>query len=187
MSAITAKTLTAEEFFLLPEPRDGGKQELVRGEVVAVSSPGFEHGEIQIAVGTLIKNFLRKHRIGRVVSESGVITERGPDTVLGPDLSYYSKERVPLEERIVGYHTVAPDLCIEILSPSNPKRKMRTKIEDYFRVNVLMVWVIDPEDRSLTILKAPNSKEGRTFYEDAQIDGGDVLPGFTCKVSECFE
>ncbi len=72
MSTVASKLLTAEEFFQLPMPKDGSKQELVHGEVIVMTRPGFEHGEIQINIGSLIKEFLRKHRIGRVVSERGV-------------------------------------------------------------------------------------------------------------------
>jgi Uma2 family endonuclease len=184
MSVVGAKLLTAEEFFLLPDPQDGSKQELVRGEVVTMPSPGFEHGEIQINIGSLIKEFLRKNRLGRVVSESGMITEHNPDTVRGPDISYYSNERLPLNMRVVGYHDQSPDLCVEVISPSNKKKELREKIKEYFFANVKMVWVIDPEDRSITILRAPD--EGRTLFDDAIVDGGDVLPGFSCKVSDMF-
>jgi len=184
MSTVGTKLLTAEEFFHLPDPQDGSKRELVRGEVVVMSRPGFEHGEIQLNIGSLIKEFLRKQRIGRVISESGIITEHQPDTVRGPDISYYSKERVPLEGRIVGYHDQPPDLCVEIVSPSNSKRELRAKIKEYFFAGVRMVWVIEPEDRSITILQAPD--EGRTLYDNALVEGGDVLPGFTCKVSDLF-
>ncbi len=176
--------MTAEDFLLLPASKDGSKQELIRGEIATIPGPGFEHGEIQITIGSLIKEFLRKQKIGRVVSESGVRTERKPDTVRGPDISFYSLERVPLEGRIIGYHSESPDLCVEIVSPSNSKKELRTKIKEYFFAGVRMVWLVDPEDRSVTILRAPD--EGRTLYDDARIDGGDVLPGFSCQVSELF-
>jgi Uma2 family endonuclease len=184
MSTVGTKLLTAEEFFLLPEPKDGSKQELVRGEVVVMPSPGFEHGEIQGNVYFQIKSFLQQSRIGRVVVESGTISERKPDTVRGPDVSYYSKEQLSLDKRVVGYHEQPPDICVEVLSPSNSKRELRAKIKEYFFVGVKMVWVVEPEDRSITILLAPD--EGRTLYDNALIEGGDVLPGFSCKVADFF-
>lgn len=184
MSKISQKLLTAEEFFDLPEPADGSFQELVRGEVVAVTAPGWEHGEIQLNIGSLLKQFLKQNPIGRVATESGTITERGPDTVRGPDVSYYSKDRLPLDQRVVKYHDQPPDLCVEVVSPSNTKRQLREKIREYFFAGVRMVWVVDPEDRSVTVLRAPD--EGRALYEAATLDGGDVLPGFSCKVADLF-
>ena len=184
MSTATAQLLTAEEFFALPDPEDGSKLELVRGRVVTMTGPGVEHGEVQLALGSLIRVFLLSNRIGRVVTESRIITERKPDTVRGPDVSYYSKERLPLDQRVIGVHTEVPDLCVEVVSPSNTKKEMRTKIKEYFFAGVRMVWVVDPEDRSVVVLLAPD--EGRTLYDDATLDGGDVLPGFACKVSDLF-
>lgn len=184
MAAVTTRKLTAEEFFDLPDPPDGSKQELVRGEVVTMPNPGWEHGEVQGNICFHIKVFLKQHPIGRVAVESGVITERKDDTVRGPDVSYYSKERLPLDRRVVKYHDEPPDLCVEVVSPSNTKRRMRDKIKEYFFAGTRAVWVVDPEDRSVTVLRAPD--EGRTLYEEATLDGGDVLPGFSCKVADLF-
>ena len=185
MAIVATKPITAEEFFELPEPTDGRKLELVKGEIIAMPGPGLEHGEIQLSLGALIKNFLKANKIGRVFVESGVVTERDEDTTRGPDVSYYSKERLPLEKRVVKYNDQPPDLCVEVISPSNTKKEIRDKIQEYFTVGVRMVWTVDPEDRSVTVLTSP--KQGRTLYEDSEIDGGDVLPGFACKVSELFE
>jgi Uma2 family endonuclease len=186
MSTGTAQPplLTAEEYFKLPSPPDGSKQELVRGRVVTMSNPGWRHGEVQGNVYFAIKLFLKSNKIGRVAVESGVITDRKPDTVRGPDVSYYSKERLPLDQELIGWHDQAADLCVEVVSPSNTKKELRAKIKEYFFAGVRMVWVVDPEDRSVVVLRAPD--EGRTLYDDAILDGGDVLPGFSCKVSDLF-
>ncbi len=187
MSIATTKRLTADEFFELPEPPDGSKQELVKGEVVTMPAPGFERGEVQGNVYFVIKTFLNANRIGRVVTESGVLTDRYEEesTIRGPDVSYYSKERVPLGRRIVKYSELAPDLCVEVVSPSNTKRGLREKIVEYFAAGVRMVWVVDPEDRSVVVLTQP--EQGQTLYEPAELTGGDVLPGFSCRVAELFE
>jgi Uma2 family endonuclease len=185
MATVETKPMTADEFFELPAPADGSKLELVKGEVVAMTAPGLEHGEVQVNIGFLLKSFLKANKIGRVVSESGVVTERDEDTVRGPDVSYYSKERLPLGKRVVKYHDLPPDLCVEVVSPSNTRKELRAKINEFFAVNVRMVWVVDPEDRSVTVLTNPD--RGQTLYESAELTGGDVLPGFSCKVSELFE
>lgn len=188
MSTATAQAqahlLTAEEFFDRPEPMDGSKEELVRGKVITMSAPGLRHGEVQLALGSLIRVFLLSNKIGRVFTESGLVTDHKPDTVRGPDISYYSKERLPLGQEVVKWHDQPADLCVEIVSPSNTKKELRAKIKEYFFAGVRAVWVVDPEDRSVTVLNAPD--EGRTVYDEAALDGGDVLPGFTCKVSDLF-
>lgn len=184
MSIAATKPLTAEEFFALPDPKDGTRLELVRGGIVAMPGPGWEHSEVQGNTYHQIKLFLTGNPIGRVGTEAVTVVDRNPDSVRGPDVSYYSKERMPLGLRVTKYHDQPPDMCVEVVSPSNTKKELRAKIKEYFFAGVRMVWVVDPEDRSITVLAAPD--EGRTFYEDAVFDGGDVLPGFRCKVSDLF-
>lgn len=184
MSIVEKKPITAEEFFLMPDPADGTFLELVRGEIVAMPGPGVEHGEVQGNVYFRIKQFLQTNNLGRVVTESGVLIERGPDTVRGPDVSYYSKERLPLDKRVVGYHDQPPDLCVEVVSPSNSLRQLKGKVKEYLFAGVRLVWIVDPEDRTVTVIIDP--LESRTLEAGATLDGGDVLPGFTCKVADLF-
>jgi Uma2 family endonuclease len=185
MSTVGTKLLTAEEFFHLPDPQDGSKRELVRGEVVVMPGPGVEHGEVQGNVYFQIKSFLQRNRIGRVMVESGTVTERKPDTVRGPDVSYYSKERLPLEKRVVGYHDQPPDLCVEVVSPSNSMRQLKAKAKEYLFAGVRMVWIVDPDNREVIVIVDP--LESRTLEADAILTGNDVLPDFSCKVADLFE
>ena len=175
------KLLTAEEFFLLPSPTDGSEQELVQGEVVATSPPGGMHGVCCNKAGRRIGNFVEDNDRGTVTSnDAGFITARGPDSVRGPDIAYWSKERLPVAP--VGYVEVAPDLLVEVLSPSNTSKQIRAKMREYFAVGVRMVWVLAPEDRTLTIYRVLD--EGRLLHESATATGEDALPGFTCRVSD---
>lgn len=185
MSAVTAgKVLTAEEFARLPNPIDGAKQELVRGEVITMPPPGFAHGNVQLAIGSILRAYSKQSRSGRVVVVSGVVTEEGPDTVRGPDVSYWSYARLPADQNPTGYLEVAPDLCVEVLSPGNTKPKMTRKIREYFAAGVRMVWVVDPEDRTAIVYRQPG--DGRVLWDDATISGEDVLPDFSCPVADFF-
>lgn len=182
MSAIThKKLLTAEEFFLLPDPGDGSQQELVRGEIITMTPPGGMHGVSCNKAGRRLGNFVEDNDRGTVTSnDTGFITERGPDSVRGPDIAYWSKERLPVVP--VGYIEVAPDMLVEVLSPSNTSKLIREKLLEYFAKGVRLVWVIAPEDRTLTIYRTPD--EGRILHETATVTGEDVLPGFSCRVSD---
>lgn len=185
MSPATTALLTAEEYFDLPEPADGSKQELIRGEVVVMPNPGVRHGEVQLQVGFLIKAFLKGNPIGRAMTESGTVTERGPDTVRGPDVSFYSVARLPLGQEVTKYHTEVPDLCVEVVSPSNSMRKLKDKAKEYLFAGVQVVWIVDPADRTVTIITEP--LESRVLEAGATLDGGVVLPEFSCQVAELFE
>ena len=180
----TTKLITADEFFRSPEPANGSKQELVRGEIVTMPPPGFEHGDVQGNVYFKIKVFLQTNPRGRVILESGVKTESDPDTVRGPDISYWSFETLPLATRPKGYPDAVADLMIEIRSPEQSRRKLREKAKEMLHAGAKIVWIVDPEDRTATIYRRPD--EGRELGESATITGEDVLPGFSCKVAEFF-
>ena len=103
-----------------------------------------------------------------------------PDSVRGPDVAFWSKERLPVVP--VGYIPIAPDMLVEVLSPSNTSKQIFAKLKEYFAMGVRLVWVLAPEDRTLTIYRTPD--EGRVLHETATVTGEDVLPGFTCRVSD---
>ena len=184
MIATIPKVLTAEEYFLLPESEASKHSELVRGEIVEMSSPGFRHGEVQLAIGSILRSFVKKRKLGRVAVESGTITERDPDTVRGPDVSFYGKARLPLDVEVVTYHTTTPDLCVEVVSPSNTRQELLDKAEEYLNAGVQSVWIVDPEAETATVILP--GKKPKVFSSDATLES-DVLPGFSCKVSEFFE
>jgi Uma2 family endonuclease len=73
-------------------------------------------------------------------------------------------------------------MLVEVLSPSNTRKQILTKLREYFARGVRLVWVIAPEDRTLTIYRTPD--EGRLLHESAIVTGEDVLPGFECRVSD---
>ena len=184
MATVETKPVTAEEYHRIPDPLDGTRLELLRGEVVAMTRPNWEHGEIQVNIASLIKQFLRENPIGRVATESGVITERGPDTVRGPVVSFMAKDRMPIGERMNRFADQTPDLCVEVVSPSNTRAMLNEKIAEYFATGARTIWVVDPDERSVTVFREPN--QGRVLKQDTTLDGGDVLPGFSCKVSDLF-
>ncbi len=175
------KLLTAEEFFRLPAPGDETQQELVRGEVITMPPHGGMHGVSCNKTGRRLGNFVEDNDRGTVTSnDTRFITERGPDSVRGPDIAYWSKERLPAIP--LGYIEIAPDMLVEVLSPSNTTKQILAKLREYFARGVRLVWVIAPEDRALTVHRTP--EEGRLLHETASVTGEDVLPGFTCRVSD---
>jgi Uma2 family endonuclease len=128
--------------------------------------------------------FLESHPLGHLVTETGVKTEVKPDTVRGPDLSFWSYERLPADQQPTVYADIVPDLVVEIRSPSNTRRQLRGKIKEYLFNGVKMVWVADPDDHSVTVYRQP--EEGRELGENATLTGDDVLPGFSVRVGDLF-
>lgn len=182
MSALATRLITAEEFAEMPDPEDGSKQELVRGEIVTMPPTKQIHGLVQIQIGWLLKNAVMPKRLGWVGCESGVITERDPDTVRGPDVYFFKRSRFP--ERPTGWTDGAPDLVVEILSPSNRRNEMRAKVAEYLAAGSKIVWVVDPESK--TVMVYSGNLRGVELGESDIVIGGEVLPEFSCKVEEFF-
>jgi Uma2 family endonuclease len=183
MATVAHKLITAEEFFRM-HGDPSHKLELVRGEVVTMCRPGFRHGLIQFRIARKLDEYCSAHQFGRVTVESGVVTERRPDSVRGPDVAVWSYERLPMEQTPVGYPEVAADLCVEILSPSDRPGEVKDKMREYFERGVRMVWVVDPEDRAVRVHRSPD--EAQLLYESATLTCEDVLPGFSSRVVELF-
>lgn len=185
MTTTAIKLITAEEFARMPDPPDGSKEELVRGVIVRLPIPGFRHGFCQSNVGFLLRAYARANRNGRVTVESGLQTEFDPDTVRGPDVAFWSAERLPLDQVPQGYADVAADLVVEIQSPSSRRQTTQDKIREYLNRGVRMIWIVEPEARTVTVYR--QAGEGRLLWDDATLSGEDVLPGFQCRVAEFFD
>jgi Uma2 family endonuclease len=109
--------LTAEEYAEQADP--GYPEELVRGRIVPLAQPKPRHGEICNRTGRILGDCAEYRDLGRVLSnDTGVITERSPDTVRGADISFYRFARVPKGRLPNRYLDVAPDLIVEVLSPA---------------------------------------------------------------------
>jgi Uma2 family endonuclease len=176
--------LTAEEFGRLPQPPDGSQQELIRGVIVTMPPPSFYHGQVCLLIGRKLGNFIEAHNLGTATSnDSGVILARSPDTVRGPDLAFWSRETLPQPPR-EGYPSVAPDLVVEVLSPSDVFTHVQRKVQDYLRAGVRMAWVVVPEDRSVAVFRS--GREPSVLSNGEALSGEDVLPGFACPVTELF-
>lgn len=183
MPAVLDKLLTIEEFARLPEPVDGSKEELLRGEVITMPPPQSRHGLVQLQIGFLLKSVIGPQKLGWVMTETGVVVERDPDSLFGPDVVFWSIKRVP--KRPERYVEIPPDLVVEVLSPDDRKSVVREKIKDYLKSGVRLVWLVDPDVRIVTVYAG--TMRGTELDEDETITGGDVLPEFACKVAEFFE
>lgn len=183
MATVATRPMTAEEFFLTVEP-ESGRYELVNGEIEFTPPPGLQHGEVQGLVYFAIKTYLLTNRIGRVFTESGALIERDPDTARGPDVSYYSQERLPFGVTVVAYHGKPPDLAAEVMSPDDTTAAMKAKAREYLAAGVRVVWVIDPDDRTVTVFAEPT--RSTVLEAEATLTCEDVLPGFSCRVADLF-
>ena len=178
---LDTRLLTIEEFARLPD--DGWRLELVRGQVVREPPAGFDHGDVAIGIGTLLRRFVDEHDLGKVVgTDSGFVLFDEPPTVRAPDVAFVREDRLNFDRS--RFAPLAPDLAVEVLSPSNTMSEIHDKVLDYLDAGSLLVWVVDPQSRTITVYRSRD--EIRLIPADGELDGADVLPGFRCKVSELF-
>jgi len=157
--------------------------ELVDGEIVEMVRPGARHGVVCAEVAFLLKTWNKANRRGRVAAnDSGVITERGPDSVRGPDLFFIEDGRIPGGVPI-GWVEAAPNLCVEVLSPHDQWVNVLAKVQEYLTLGVDEVWVIDPESRQVHIFRRDVAP---TVLTEAENLTSAVLPGFACRVTDLF-
>ncbi len=175
--------LTAEEFAALPDDADG-KQELIRGVMsVREAPPSISHGWIQHKIGHLLYDYVAPRKLGIVAVDPGFVLERRPDTVRAPDVSFVRVQRIPRDTMPV-FLDGAPDLAIEVLSPSNTKREMAEKVAQYLATGARLVWLVDPEACTVTVHRPDHDAELLNVGD--LLSGHDVLPGFQCPVAEIF-
>lgn len=178
-----APLLTLEEYLRLPD--DGSRTELVRGRVVREPPPATLHGRLQSRIAYLIETY-EQARGGRgaVAVGSGFLLAVDPPTVRGPDVSYVAAERIPEAGSEEPYWQMGPDLAVEIVSPSNLWTEMQRKVGDYLAAGTRLVWVVDPPTRTVTVYR-PGAQASR-LEAGAELDGGEVLPGFRVALGELF-
>ena len=176
--------LTAEEYRLLPD--NGQWTELVRGRIVPMNMPAPRHGYICGKVVRLLGRYLDEHDLGRVMSnDSGVVTERNPDTVRGADVAYYSYARLPRGPIPEGYLDVVPDLIFEVRSPTDRWRDVMVKVIEYLDAGVTAVCVLDPgvEGARVYVL----AQQDRVITADQDLTLPEVLPDFRVPLRLLFE
>jgi Uma2 family endonuclease len=188
MSTVETATrlMTADEFYdFVHRPENSNRWfELDRGEVIELPPPTKPHGFLCIRVGSKLDAYAAQRKKGYVTSnDSGVIVEREPDTVRGPDIAFY-EDAATFDELHPKYGEVPPRLAVEVLSPDDRFVRVMRKIMEFLKSGVGMVWIIDPGYRTVTVYRA--DKPPTTFGEDQEVTGEDILPGLRIAVSELF-
>ncbi|MGH7571153.1 MAG: Uma2 family endonuclease [Gemmatimonadota bacterium] len=177
------KLLTIEEFERLPD--DESRNELVRGRLVREPPAGMDHGWLGNYLAFLITDFVLEHDLGKVFNaDTGFVLFDEPPTVRAPDVAFVSRDRLPPPKESLGFGRLAPDLAIEIVSPSNRAVEILDKVEDYLEAGTRLVWVVEPRRRSVTVYRSRT--EIQLLREEDALDGVDVLPGFSVTVAEIF-
>ena len=157
--------------------------ELIDGTLVE-KPMGYRESVLALAIASALRAFVVPRKLGLVSGPDGMMRLL-PGMVRIPDVAFVSRERLPgghMPEQPVP--ALVPDMAIEILSATNTEQEMLQKRQDYFRASVRLVWIFNPNSRTVDQFVQPN--EATTLHEGQTLDGGAVLPGFSVSLSDLF-
>jgi Uma2 family endonuclease len=187
--AIQQKVYTTDDLWELSHAPSGSiekRYELVQGEIREMSPAGGLHGGLASDLNIEIGVFVKQHDLGFVTAaETGYILYTDPvkgDTVRAPDVGFVAKHRLP-DGLPVKYIPLAPDLAVEVVSPTDTADEIEEKVRDYLRAGTRLIWVWYPKTRSVV----EHTLSGVNRYgEDDTLSGGDVLPRLTISIKAIF-
>jgi Uma2 family endonuclease len=184
----TTRLITADELLVMPRRDEQGNSrilELIRGEVRRMSPTGITHGIVCTNIAGELRTFVEANNLGVVCgAETGFVLERDPDTVLGADAAFISHERFAKVENPDKFGPFAPDLAVEVMSPSSTMREMEAKVTLYFGAGARAVWVFNPKRKTAAVYSSPS--DVHVLSEQDVLEGGGVLPGFRLELSKLF-
>jgi Uma2 family endonuclease len=182
--SLSTQLLTAKGLWNLP--KDGMRHELVRGELRTLPPAGGEHGFIGINVAGPLHTHVKAKKLGVVLgADTGFILARKPDTVRAADVAFVRKKRIPPMGIPKKYWSGAPDLAVEIISPTDTLIEVEEKVHEWLEAGTAMVWVVNPRRRTVTVYRTLSQA---VILKDAdELEGQDVVPGFDLRVREIFE
>ena len=180
---IAHKPVTAEELLMMPD--NGQRTELLRGEVRYMAPAGNIHGKIAIKVGSRLLQYVEDNGLGTVyAAETGFKISSDPDTVRAPDVAFVSRERVEEIGDVEGFWPGAPDLVVEVVSPSDLYTEVEEKVLSWLEAGSRMVLVVDSGNKTVSVRL--HQSEVRILTEGDKLQGGDVVPGWELPVAEVF-
>jgi Uma2 family endonuclease len=176
--------MTAEELLRLPS--GNGRHELVKGELRSMSPAGQEHGAVAAEMLGALMPFIRQHNLGRVyAAETGFILRRQPDTVRAPDVAFVGADRLAITSRSAeGYFPGAPDLAVEVISPSDRYTEVEAKVEEWLDAGAQVVVVLDPRRQVAKVYAAGVAVESLSIEDQLALP--DLLPGWSVALRDIF-
>lgn len=181
---IEKKVWTDAEFMALN--RDGHRYELVNGELIDMGNSGAKHGYLAIILSAALFNCVSTQKLGAMFDSSTAFKMKSGNK-RSPDISFVAKERLQgLLDLPDGFLEGAPDLAVEILSPSNTVEEIHNKLVEYFENGARLVWVIHPKENYVLVYRSSQSPD-RLLKSTDSLDGEDIVPGFTLPVADLFQ
>lgn len=182
MSTTTTHLMTAEELFDISD--DGyHRYELIKGELLTMSPASHQHGRVTMKLSFLLCQHVEANKLGELcAADTGFKLERDPDTVLAPDISFIARDQsIPPSEF---FYLGAPDLAVEVLSPSDRRGKVERKTALYLELGARSVWNVNPRKRTVEVF---HSDGQHWLFNESDELVDDTVPGFRVAIAKIFE
>ena len=179
------RLLTAADLAALPTSLPSGdvRYELDDGKLIVMPPPGDIHGRRQAKIVRYLDSEAEERGLGEVRAEVGIVLRRNPDRVVGADAAFILAASLPVRRSKEGYLETIPEIVVEVRSKNDTSNEVRAKKEEYFAAGVLLVWVLNPDDKTV----AAHQPEApiRTFQTSEMLTT-PLLPGFEVPVAKLF-
>lgn len=179
----TTQQVTAED--LLQMPSDGFRYELLKGELKKMAPASHQHGRITMNISGPLDHHVRSNNLGIVfAAETGFKLSSEPDTVRAPDVAFVSQKRIQQAGDVKGYWPGAPDLVVEVISPSDVYAEVEEKVIEWLEAGAGAVIVVNPRKGLITLYRSLTSIV--ILKENDTLDISDIVPGWTIAVKNIF-
>ena len=179
----TTTHVTDEELSNMPD--DGFRYELVRGELRKMAPAGQFHGEYAMSIGAPLAVHVKANRLGKVyAAETGFKLESDPDHVRAPDAAFISSERLKEIGESHGFVSGAPDVAVEVISPSDRYTDVDEKVSDWFDAGTLAVILVDPRRRVVKVHRSLTDVTVLNESDTLAVD--DIVLGWQMRVGDIF-
>jgi len=171
---------------LLALADDERHYELVRGDLLMMSPASPVQGRYAERLSRALGQYVEDHDLGEVyTAEPGFELAAEPEKIVrAPDVAFVRKERIPPADQQAGFWPLAPDLAVEIISPSETAASVQAKVQDYLAAGTQLIWLVYPD--STVVVEYQPPAQIRQYGREDTLDGGTVIPGFQYALARLF-
>lgn len=171
---------------LLARSSEEARYELVRGDLLMMSPASPVQGRYAARLTGALTRYLDEHDLGEAyTAEPGFVLQPEPDSIVrAPDVAFVRKDRIPSAEDESGFWPIAPDLAVEVISPSESATAVQDKVQDYLQAGTEMIWLVYPTQK--IVIEYQAGGQVRQFGIGDYLEGGAMLPGFRYALRQLF-